>query len=290
MNYPSTAPIDPSQLYPSVDRLLPPERAGHLDAIRSRRAAQLADAEAVRSHDLLMEWRDQAERHAAWLRSELASIDKQIADFKEAKAHLVIAVREETTARDTLAVAKAAREIGSLDRRAALKLRDDVECADQAVLIARRATAEAAAKAVAYLPTSDGLPLIPGRDCVETVADAVMRRKFPRAGHHADGQINQSTWNAWLEMSEDELAALPVWAAARIKRAKTEKEEQTVYAPTGHVFEEQRRVYVRLPVPEFVSALTDLKRQRAQHFRDKAQAAQRALEAARAQVAALEAR
>lgn len=288
MNQPQTLFVSPVNLDrllpPSIDRSLPGDRIANLHAVASQRSARCDEARAALKNPLTPKsWRPYAERWLASCESTRVADLQRVKDFESERPKVERAVAEEMRARGDLQRALAEHFQGSLDRKHAIDLRNEVEWRDQVLAIRNRETEVAAGKACALLPMNQALAPIPGREIADGLATSVLRRKFPTRAN--DGTIDPATKKGWYEMTDDDLAGVWVWAVLNIERAQKERQEARNLLPGG-VWAETDSSAI-LDVKDYVAALEGFLNERAAHLRNKAHEAQRALEAAKAQIAAL---
>jgi hypothetical protein len=107
---------------------------------------------------------------------------------------------------------------GSDDAKTALKLRDELEIAQQRERIARRKFEEARA-GVPSLPETQvvfGSETAKAADIVEKWASISANRIFKRR----DGAVDQEVWSKWLDMSSDYVRWIPLFLSREIVRCE----------------------------------------------------------------------
>src|ERR1700734_703844 len=164
----------------AAERLVPRDRVQHLYSIQGRHQILYTEAKALVLNEHLSAWTPESTALVEALAAQLATDKARIDAFEARIPPLGKAIAVEEEARNEWERAKTARGVGSLKRVEALKLRDDVEHADQTLLVRRRETVECARSASAGLPSSDGVyDGTEARDIVERLANRALRLRFP---------------------------------------------------------------------------------------------------------------
>ncbi len=261
---------------PLAERRIQADRVANVYGVLANRRQQLAEAKAATTNPHLRAWKTEARALVDELEGRVAADGKRVAAFEVAVWSLEAAATHEAEARVEYERAKLARAECSLDRAEALRLRDDLEAADQALTVRRRAADDAARNVNSYLPTGDGVDEGGEPHVAKQIAAAVTTRRFKP--EYADfAKVSRDVWNRWCEMPESDFAWIPVLAAREIKEAEADTRT-----------EDSRREPVKLPIDEFVAELSRFKSEREARIRAKVAQAKAALEAAQGDVAALQ--
>ena len=266
-----------------AERAVLSDRLHHPYTIVARRRGQLEAARACVTNEHLAAWVQESTALVNDLTKKLSSDEARVAAFEASTIPLEEAVAVEMKARAEYESAKEARALGSLDRRAALKLREDVEYADQALLIRRRETAACAQRVNSYLPPHDSVSVIEGRDFVEAIARLTLNRKFyPEKVGLFDRQRRLE------RMTESEFMGVPVWAAMKIESAKADAKTHEVHHASGTIAHDWRVEPIVMPIDGFVEELEKFKSSRAAHLKAKVRKAHEELALATERAASLE--
>jgi hypothetical protein len=257
-------------LSPELTQHVDAGRLANLFALRTRRAAQLAEAEKVAELAALAAWRPEALALVTTLTASLAADDKRIAVFESCLPALETKARAELVARATLGNIQRSHVFGSTDRKTALKLRDDLEAAESNFKVCARELLEAKSAACSWLPSTSTISDGPGREIVEALANHVIAKRF-----HPEYAVDLDIRKRWLAMTEIEAMWVSVHAARALASARPE-------------WQDNRREAVALPKKEFLEEFAALKVAREVHHAAKVRAAQSIVDSAKASAAALE--
>ena len=261
---------------PLAERRVQTDRVANVYGVLANRRQQLAEAKAATTNPHLRAWKSEARALIDELEARVASDEKRVAAFEHAVAKLESAVADEAKARAEYERAGAARAACSLDRAEALRSRDDLEAADQALTVRRRAADDAARNVNSYLPTGASVDEGSEPDVARRIAAWVITKRF-KPEYASFEAIKPEVWDRWVQMSDRDLAWLPLLAAREIKAAEADTR-----------IEDARREPVKLPIDDFVAELGKLKTEREAKMRAKVAHAKAALEAAQGAVAALQ--
>ena len=166
---------------------------------------------------------------AEYLTAEAEAIAKRLAELEAALPSLEKVATAHFEAREALAEARGALEVGTLDAKKALKLRDEVEVAEARARV-RFAELRQAQASLPSLPTAGstspalGVEYQEARGVAEAIMNVTTNRHFAVPGR---GQFDFDKWRRWLALPNDVVRLIPFILERYAKQSDTAFAENT---------------------------------------------------------------
>jgi hypothetical protein len=275
-------------LSPSASRLIP---APHVSAIYSQlaaRKAQRAEVQRVIEHPSLRFFQPESEALGEVIDRIIAEDERRVTNYERTAKPLEEAVAVEAQARVACQAAIDATNIGSVNREASLKMRDDLYHTNEVVGIRRRELAAAVENTKAFTLVAPNVgavvPMVrfeEPNEMLSTTTRTVNVAEFLAVDsihrkHRKDlvyPTINASFWQAALDLDEGIFRWLPL-AASKVLADEDLWHHELQY-------ESGRFRSAKDCRPLFIAALERLKTERASALRSKVSQAASQLEAAK---------